>query len=302
MNFRNYIANWKWLPARAEELAAAGNRCRLRFEEGMPSVPLEAHHATYVRLSREIAGDLIALCRNCHHEVTTFLRCALVEEDTRPTEQKWRTCVHEAAHITVDVIHFGPDNIFATTTATGSRFGASVRTRLRPAAGTRAEYRKRLQVILAGRVGEELLLGSGSHGAGGETGSDLERATSVAAAMAGSLGLSGPAPLTYLGAAADAHSFLAFPEIRETVNEELAAAAACRALLEDHRAALEAVALTLSYNGRVDGAEVGAMLSKFREPSSVAPPAGEDDEFRESDDPGALDGAVSGRPTPDKRS
>ena len=39
------------------------------------------------------------------------LRNALVQEDGRSPELKWRACVHEAGHITADVIRFGPYNI-----------------------------------------------------------------------------------------------------------------------------------------------------------------------------------------------
>lgn len=35
---------------------------------------LEAHHWTYERFGSEIDGDLTALCRTCHHGVTSMLR------------------------------------------------------------------------------------------------------------------------------------------------------------------------------------------------------------------------------------
>jgi cell division protease FtsH len=172
-----------------------------------------------------------------------------------------RACVHEAAHIVVDVWNFGPDDVFATSAYTGSRGGISVRTNLTPQAGTYDDYHKRLQVILAGRVGEELLFGAGSHGAGGKPDSDLDQATRIAAAMAGSLGLAGPTPLTYRGPLRDAAAFLAFGEIRTAVNDELdKAAAACRLALDANRVALEAVAKVLFERGRIDGAEVADLL------------------------------------------
>jgi cell division protease FtsH len=189
------------------------------------------------------------------------LRHALVEEDARPADLKFRSCVHEASHIVVDVIHNGPDDVFATATPIGTRGGAAVRIKQPPRAGTYDDYRKTLEIILAGRVGEEMIFGQGSHGAGGERGSDLERATTLAAAMAGSVGLTGPSPLVFLGPTRDAHDFMAFQEIRTSVNAELRqAAASCRELLERHRSAVEKVALRLSQANRVDGAEVGQIL------------------------------------------
>lgn len=76
MRYREYINSLRWIrnPARLSELADAGNRCRLCFEPGSADRPLEVHHATYRRLGREVAGDLIALCRDCHGEVECFLR------------------------------------------------------------------------------------------------------------------------------------------------------------------------------------------------------------------------------------
>ncbi|WP_404549468.1 AAA family ATPase [Bradyrhizobium diazoefficiens] len=119
------------------------------------------------------------------------LRGALVTNDDRPLELRWRNCVHEAGHLVADVIHFGPDNVFANTARVGSRGGRLVRTTAPACAGTLEVYRRRLQVILAGRAAEELLLGAGSHGAGGARESDLDHATSLAAAMVGSLGVIG---------------------------------------------------------------------------------------------------------------
>jgi ATP-dependent Zn protease len=204
----------------------------------------------------------------CRKVTIADLHKALVQDDDRPAELKFRSCIHEASHIVIDVIHNGPDDIFATAVVVGSHAGASVRTKLVPHAGTYDDYRRILEIILAGRVGEEMLLGSGGHGAGGDTGSDLERATAIAAAMAGSVGLAGPTPLIYLGAIKDAHDFVAFEDIRETVNSELMKAArSCRDLLERHRGTVEQVALRLSQSGRIDGAEV-ALILQSRTPAA----------------------------------
>jgi hypothetical protein len=74
--YRHYIASEKWRnsPARLTELAEANNRCRLCFEKGTAAAPLEVHHATYARICNEALGDLIALCHDCHVEVTSMQR------------------------------------------------------------------------------------------------------------------------------------------------------------------------------------------------------------------------------------
>ncbi|MFC7700523.1 AAA family ATPase [Bradyrhizobium sp. GCM10028915] len=185
--------------------------------------------------------------------------------DGRSDEELWRTCAHEAGHILTDVLHFGSKDVFASVTMAGRRGGISFRTDISNFKGTTEDYRRRLEVILAGREGEEMLLGNVSHGAGGEAGSDLEAATALAAAMIGSLGLTGRSRLLYLGSKRNAREFLHFAEIRKEVADELAAAAAAsRALLEGHREALEATARKLYENGRIDGAEVAHILTGSR--------------------------------------
>jgi ATPase family associated with various cellular activities (AAA)/Peptidase family M41 len=193
------------------------------------------------------------------------LRKALAGDDDRSEEARWRTCVHEASHIVVDVLHFGPADVFATTTTSGSRGGMSMRTKLARPTGTAEEYRRRLQVILAGREGEEMILGNVSHGAGGMAGSDLHMATGLAAAMIGSFGLTGRSHLLYLGSSRNSGDFLMFAEIRESVAGELSdAAGACRVLLEENRAGVEVTSRRLLEKGRIDGAEVARILEDHR--------------------------------------
>jgi ATP-dependent Zn protease len=189
------------------------------------------------------------------------LRSVLTTEDDRPEMERWRTAVHEAAHIVTDVLLFGPDDVHATLANSRERGGAVIRTRKPVIEGTYGDYHKRLQVLLAGRTGEELLLGAPSHGAGGSQGSDLERATAIAAAMVGSLGLAGKSPLLYFGRHDDVGELMTYSEVRAGVNDELLkAAAACRKLLEQHRGTLELIAQLLRSRGRIDGHEVDALL------------------------------------------
>jgi cell division protease FtsH len=175
--------------------------------------------------------------------------------------------------LVADVLLFGPEGVYATMARIGPAGGMSVRTGDGPEFfGTPDDYRRRLQVILAGRAGEEVLLGNVSHGAGGEPGlgSDLEEATKLASAMVSRLGLAGPGHLTYLGRSQNIREDLAFGEVRKAVGRELAdAAAAVVTLLRANRAALDAVAQLLLERGRLSGAEAAAVIRKF-EISSLA--------------------------------
>lgn len=190
------------------------------------------------------------------------LRLAVAGPDDLTAEERWRTSVHEAAHLLADVVLFGPEEVYATVGRSGRRNGMTIRVGIDAFDGTPDAYRRRLQVLLAGRAGEELLLGEVSHGAGGAPDSDLDKATTLASAMAGSLGLTGPERLTYFGPLRQAGDFLAFAEIRATVARELAeAAGAVRRLVEERLGVLKSVAVLLSSHGRVDGGQVSALLA-----------------------------------------
>ncbi|UCF52501.1 MAG: hypothetical protein JSV48_25330 [Bradyrhizobium sp.] len=56
------------------EFEAARFECRLCPAAASDGTLLEAHHRTYERFGCEADGDLTALCRNCHHHVTSFQR------------------------------------------------------------------------------------------------------------------------------------------------------------------------------------------------------------------------------------
>jgi 5-methylcytosine-specific restriction endonuclease McrA len=72
MHYPTYIRSesWRSNPARLQALSDAQGRCRLCGDETL----LEVHHATYERIGNERDSDLVALCRECHRDVTSFLR------------------------------------------------------------------------------------------------------------------------------------------------------------------------------------------------------------------------------------
>lgn len=185
------------------------------------------------------------------------LRRAVVGDDDLSDEQRWRTAVHEAGHAVVDVLRFGADGVVANTTRTDQRLGMSMRTATLAFDGTATAYRSRIEVLLAGRAAEEVLLGEASHGAR----EDLAEATRLSCAMLGGLGLSGPSPLTHLGDLRRAEEFLRYADIRAAVGIELAEAdRTCRELLEANRTVLIAAARQLVERGNLVGADIAALL------------------------------------------
>lgn len=192
-------------------------------------------------------------------------------EDDRPEELRRRTAVHEAGHIVLDVLFNGAAGIHATISPSRGVGGRVVRSEMKETAGTYDDYARRIQVLLAGRTAEILVCGNCGHGSGGVAGSDMAIAASMAAAMAGSVGLSGSRPLLFLAQRENTPELLSYPEVRLAANEELTKAAdACRALLQRHCGALEAVTEVLLAEGRIDGEGVARLLATANPPGGGA--------------------------------
>ena len=75
MDYQAYITSSRWRnsQARQAERQAAGFRCRICYRPDS-EVELQVHHRTYERLGREEPSDLLCVCTECHHEVTSFRR------------------------------------------------------------------------------------------------------------------------------------------------------------------------------------------------------------------------------------
>jgi hypothetical protein len=63
MSYREYLRTPEWRRTRAAALERAGYCCALDVTH---TEDLEVHHRTYERLGRELAIDLVVLCRPCH--------------------------------------------------------------------------------------------------------------------------------------------------------------------------------------------------------------------------------------------
>ncbi|MBF0306542.1 MAG: HNH endonuclease [Alphaproteobacteria bacterium] len=98
------MSSREWLesPARCEELARAGHRCRL-CDRGADEARITVHHRTYSSLGRERPEDLTTLCLECHNEVTSMLRRRRLESLVPPltdiAKPGWRL-----ARSTIDVV------------------------------------------------------------------------------------------------------------------------------------------------------------------------------------------------------
>jgi ATP-dependent Zn protease len=182
--------------------------------------------------------------------------------DPRTSAYRRLLAVHEAGHTVVGVINAPGSLIAVTLRATGPRAAATHWQPESERALTRAEIDALLQRLLAGRAAEAILLGSVSAGAGGAAESDLARATQLAAAAVGALGLGDSLVWTGLPEPNDVPKLLARqPALARAVAAHLDAAnAAARALIVRHRPAVEAIVDQLLARGSLTGAEVTAIL------------------------------------------
>jgi cell division protease FtsH len=195
--------------------------------------------------------------------VSDLRRAVLGRHDDLSGEMLERAATHEAGHIVVAVIHGGPEDIHAVVAGGAGSAGFVAAKNREPEAGTLEEYRKVLQALLAGRAAEEILCGAAGDGCGGSRSSDLAIATRTAAALVGSFGHAGPHPLLFVAEHHHTDAIMDHAYLRAAAHQELAAAfEEAKRILDEHREALEEVALWLRSRGRIDGFQVAEILKR----------------------------------------
>ena len=129
---------------------------------------------------------------------------------------------------------------------------------------------RRLMVLLAGRAAEEVVLGSPSALAGGDVGSDLYKATSVAVAALMSQGMrKGGGSMLWTGrieAMQLMSAFAADGRLRREVNKNLERAyARAKQAIRSNRAAFDQICELLLQHEVIAGDEVDAIVARWRE-------------------------------------
>jgi AAA+ superfamily predicted ATPase len=206
--------------------------------------------------------DALRIARHEERSISVddLYRTIVGGRDVSPERTK-EIAIHEAGHILLDVLHFGPDDVHAVLLRRRESEGAVWRIRKQYALDTQEHLTKALQIFLAGRAAEEIVIGRTSIGSGGSNSSDLAAATRMASAMVASLGFAGPHPFVYLAPMREAESALRYEYMRIVVNDVLAAAyEETKRLLSVHRTALQKVADTLVANRVIDGHQVEAVV------------------------------------------
>jgi cell division protease FtsH len=196
-------------------------------------------------------------------------------------QEKHRIAVHEAGHAIVAALLPNTDPVHKVSILPRG-LGALGYTLQRPEddryLATHSELAARIQVLLAGTVAEELVLGEASSGAQ----NDLERATNIARHMVTSFGMSprigrvcfqhAPSPFlsnSSLVPPEREHSEQTAREIDEEVRRIVdEAAAQARALLEAQRTALDKLVDRLNEKEVIDQAELHGILGLPQRPTA----------------------------------
>ncbi|WP_048709322.1 hypothetical protein [Microvirga massiliensis] len=182
------------------------------------------------------------------------LLCEIAPPDERSPEALRRSAVHEAAHACVARLTGAAVRQVSILMAEGS--GGHTATHAPDMVPTRRGLENLVMTALAGRAGEEALCGGPSAG----TESDLAFATSLLAAIHGSLGLGDS--LLHRGSREQVHALLAVdPALRRAVEDDLGRLyAGTLALVREHRGFVEALAGALVAERQISGERFEALF------------------------------------------
>jgi ATP-dependent Zn protease len=179
-----------------------------------------------------------------------------------PAEARRIPAVHEAGHALLQALE-RPGTLRYVSIREDARSGGRTVVDVPDEEASEAWVGLHLRRLLAGRAAEQEVLGQVTGGAGGPAGSDLARATRLAANAETALGLS-DRPLLWRGfwdGQEMAALMMAQPDVAQRVETRLEAAyGEARAVLRRHRAELDAVVAALLEREVLEGAEVEAIL------------------------------------------
>jgi cell division protease FtsH len=216
------------------------------------------------RLARQ--GDRLMVVDDLLHSI-------IGDDGDRSHDLLRRTAIHEAGHAFVCGEHFGADRVTVTIRARLNTGGRTIVAKLpTDELHTRDDMIAEIKRLLAGRAAEEIILGDAGAGAGGSADSDLGKATALAAAMAGSLGLIGPTPLLYRGGVVGIEVLDLHPAMQKVAHEFLSAVYAdTLIIIRANRKKVEAIASSLLARKTLSGVELGKIMSAPQSEESATP-------------------------------
>ena len=193
------------------------------------------------------------------------LICQIMPPESRPPQALRRIAVHEAAHAVVSHVLRAGSVIAVTIVGSDAKTGGHTST-IWDAGDllTRADIETSVTILLSGRCGEQVLLGSISTGSGGDHGSDLARASYMMALVHTSLGMGGK-----LLHRATPHSVMELlsldPLLGKVVEDDLQRLSAkAMAIVQDSFVMISAVADALVERRHLTGEQFAAICDQVR--------------------------------------
>jgi hypothetical protein len=195
-------------------------------------------------------------------EVRDLLDCILPPSPLSGPDKR-RVAVHEAGHALIGYLNM-PREFVSVTMGGGiaSAGGSTVFDMTASQIRTRRDLEARVEMLLAGRAAEQVLLGDASTGAGGTGESDIARATEELAAASLSYGL-GKRLLWRCDPSEAVRRLDIDRELRSEVEADLAALAeAALATVRSRREAVQAIADALQERRTLSAAEVAGIVAR----------------------------------------
>lgn len=227
----------------------------------------------------QLARDSKRIARRQRRKVTTADVLSIVPPAIIATDdERWLSCLHEAGHAVIgSELGFGEIEFAVVRKTMAAKDGSSGHVLWKRRLGihrTRQSYIDEIAMLLGGRAAEEVIASTMTDGTGGNIGSDLELATSLAAMMEVAFGMGQGLSYTHATTRENLDELLRTdPALRDRVEHILKCGMKrARELVRNSEASVLAVAHVLMEREFLKGADVRGIIEaskrKSREPFS----------------------------------
>lgn len=232
-------------------------------EEDLRLVATLGHGATGADVTAWVKNARRVARQQSRDMILQDLMQQVAPPETRPAKYVQRVAVHEAAHAVIShLIMPGSVEAVSIVGRTGVEGGHTAMRLNFSGSASRKDLENTVMISLAGRCGEQVILGSVTGGAGGSDDSDLGQSTHLLAAMHTSLGL-GDRLLYRVDPKEVRHLLAVDPHLANTVEADLQRLYAVGIeMVEQHVDLIRTVAAALLTNRHLDGEQFLAVCHK----------------------------------------
>ncbi|MGN6538159.1 MAG: ATP-dependent Zn protease [Mesorhizobium sp.] len=191
--------------------------------------------------------------------------CLLGSRPARSPSMRRQIAIHESGHV-IARLAYGLGRVTLITIDDRDGHGYVESASDQATADAEGYLTHLVQVYLAGRAAERIVVGKALAGSGGSDRSDLARASRLSYMLEASLGYGSRSPLLYRDPDSYDVEMRSDPKLAARVNSRLEAAdAAVSDLLSHNQGALQHLTAALVCHGTLEGADLRAALAEARE-------------------------------------